>query len=252
MAAEFATAAGAFNVASFVFGSGPDAYNRLNQILSTDDEYNEARKNGEFVLKTLEDWNAFLSETEISLLETTYIRHRLNLSDYQQLHLDKAQIKSWQIIDKLKKERKIRQAVAKLLAHSIGAKETAQSATEKARFKRVKSSDSSIVVPGSSGSSSSSGSSGSTTPSSTTYPPNPHSEPTLRMTNSMLSLLFQPPKAGDLNVHDRLAAHASKVGVVPPSAPDFAAGNGGAPLARCGTTDTAITAISEEAPAAKA
>ncbi|KAJ7846178.1 hypothetical protein B0H13DRAFT_2093717 [Mycena leptocephala] len=223
-AAAFATAAGAFNVASFVFGSAPDAINRLNQALSTDNEYNEARKNGEFVLKTLEDWSERLSEADLTLLEASYVRHRFELSNYQQLHLDKAQIKRWRVIDKLMKEKKIRQAVVQLLAQSIVAKESAQSATEKARFKRVKSSGSST--------------SDSTIPGPSTYPPSTtDSDPTLGMTNSMISLLFHPPKVGDLNVHDRLAAHRlSKVA----GASDSAAGN-----ARGGRTDTAITVIGE-------
>ncbi|KAJ7896090.1 hypothetical protein B0H14DRAFT_548749 [Mycena olivaceomarginata] len=238
--------AGAFNVGSFVLGSAPDAASRVmaaHKQPTSKEMIDSAEKNVAFVLTVLEDYGQIMSAVELYELKNAYWQHRLKLKDLRiELEgqaanpVDTLPSKSLLKIlrarnqkknQKMAKEKMMRKTAEKLLKTSTDAKDLAQSASDKARYRRLLGSEPTPVPPSLLSSSSTS----TTTPSGSA---SPTLGPLPSANDSVVSLVFNRRPSALSQTMATAGAHAPVAAApVPPGAATEAI-----PLERIQTTDT--------------
>ncbi|KAJ6594498.1 hypothetical protein B0H19DRAFT_1056778 [Mycena capillaripes] len=118
-------------------GSAPDAISRVNKALRKNEDYTQATENDAYVLQALAQYGTYLTQAEAEQLGAALRQFETDIGTFKNLHIQRNEIKYWSMVEALKKDKEIRQAASKMLDASIIAWEVAQSATEKAIFKRV-------------------------------------------------------------------------------------------------------------------
>ncbi|KAJ7902376.1 hypothetical protein B0H13DRAFT_2026610 [Mycena leptocephala] len=130
MAAEFGIAVGAFNVASFMLGSGPQAITYLtDQFKGT--VHQPAAEDAVAILQILEKYDALLTEAEATEIMTIFWNIKWDLKSAE------SALKNRSAFQKLVGYSKTRKAAGKVIANSRNAKNRVINISEKARLRAI-------------------------------------------------------------------------------------------------------------------
>ncbi|KAJ7853899.1 hypothetical protein B0H13DRAFT_2082104 [Mycena leptocephala] len=130
MAAQFGIAVGAFNVASFMLGSGPQAITYLtDQFKGT--VHQPAAEDAVAILQILEKYDALLTEAEATEIMTIFWNIKWDLKSAE------SALKNRSAFQKLVGYSKTRKAAGKVIANSRNAKNRVINISEKARLRAI-------------------------------------------------------------------------------------------------------------------
>ncbi|KAF8191460.1 hypothetical protein K438DRAFT_1970456 [Mycena galopus ATCC 62051] len=143
----FGAVAGAFNIGSFVAGSGPEAlhrYKESKEARSIENQLKLVDTNIQSVMKTLEEFGRYLTRKEYLVLLDAYLKCKVQAENARQQLEDapiasdyKYRVYKLKMFTKLAKETRIREQTQAVLERSIQAEKLAVVLSNKRRLKHL-------------------------------------------------------------------------------------------------------------------